>query len=91
MRLQTGSVFLPHSDQHEIDLVLDFGNSRWAVEIKLTANPAPQDMERLSRIADLIDADRRFLVSQVRDTVETERRISCNLPWLLEHIEKKFA
>jgi hypothetical protein len=28
------------SDQHGLDLVLDFGGERWAVEIKLTAAPA---------------------------------------------------
>jgi uncharacterized protein len=83
--------FFQTSDQREIDLVLDFGKERWALEIKLTASPAPQDMERLNRIADLIDAEKRLLVSQVREPLETAQKISCNLPWLLEYIEKKFA
>ena len=51
------------SDQHELDLVLDFGRELWAVEIKLTASPGPSDMDRLDKAADMIGATRRFLIS----------------------------
>jgi len=79
--------FFRTSDRREIDLVLDFGNARWAIEIKLTADPSPHDMERLDRAAELIGAEKRLLVSQVRESVVGKERISCNLPWLLQHLK----
>jgi len=78
--------FLRTSDQHEIDLVLDFGRSLWAVEIKLTSSPNADDMVRLNKTADLIKADKRILVTQTRECVASAGKISCNLPWLLEHL-----
>jgi len=74
------------SDGYEIDLVLERGRELWAVEIKLTTNPGPGDMRRLNKTADLIGAHRRFLVSQTRQVVESEVSVSCNLPWLLDHL-----
>ena len=38
--------------------------SPWAVEIKLTTRPRTADMARLSESADLIGADRRFLLTR---------------------------
>ncbi|MBW1785781.1 MAG: ATP-binding protein [Deltaproteobacteria bacterium] len=73
-------------DQHELDLVLDFGNELWAVEVKLTSSPTPQDMARLDKTADMIDASRRFLVSQTSRPSGAKRRVSCNLPTFLDHL-----
>lgn len=44
---------------YELDLVLDWGTERWAVEIKLTSDPSPSDIDRLNKTADMIDAARR--------------------------------
>jgi predicted AAA+ superfamily ATPase len=74
------------SDGREVDLVVDRGRARWALEIKLTASPTPDDMARLEQAADLIGATHRFLVTQTREPTGDERRASCNLPWLLERI-----
>jgi predicted AAA+ superfamily ATPase len=74
------------SDQYELDLVLDFGAERWAVEIKLTSSPSMHTMENLDRTADLIQATRRFLVSQTRRSSGNEQRVSCNLPAFLEYL-----
>jgi predicted AAA+ superfamily ATPase len=74
------------SDQYELDLVLDRGRERWAIEIKLTASPGPADMARLDRTADLIDASRRFLVSQVARSSGTPERASCNLAGLIDRL-----
>lgn len=41
---------------------------------------------RLEKVADRVQVDRRFLVSQVATSVQGERTASCNLPWLLEQI-----
>lgn len=75
------------SDQYELDLVLDFGNELWAVEIKLTSAPTIEDMARLDRTADIIKASRRFLVSQTNRPSGTERRVSCNLPTFLKYVQ----
>lgn len=75
--------YLRTSDQYEIDLVLDFGRERWAVEVKLTSSPGPQDMARLDHAAGLIGASRRFLVSQTKSESGNERSLSCDLPAFL--------
>jgi len=74
------------SDRHELDLVLDLGKERWAVEVKLTASPGPADMDRLDKAADMIGASRRFLVSQTRRPTGDNQRASCDLPALLERL-----
>jgi predicted AAA+ superfamily ATPase len=74
------------SDQHELDLVLDFGNELWAVEVKLTSSPTPEDMARLEKTASMINAPRRFLVSQTSRPSGDDRRGSFNLGTLLDHL-----
>lgn len=74
------------SDQHELDLVLDFGNELWAVEVKLTASPSPEDMARLDKSADLIKASRRLLVSKTSRPSEDGRRVSCNLQGFIDQL-----
>jgi predicted AAA+ superfamily ATPase len=82
--LARGRSFQPYffrtSDQHEIDLVLDFGREVWAIEVKLTSSPAPADMARLDKAADLIGATRRCLISQTIQSSGKARRASYNLP-----------
>jgi predicted AAA+ superfamily ATPase len=75
------------SDQHGIDLVLDLGGELWALEVKLTASPGPTDMDRLDKAADMIGASRRYLVSKTKRTTGGVERASCNLRWLLEHLQ----
>lgn len=72
------------SDQKEIDLVLDFGSSLWAVEIKLTSSPGPEDLRRLNRTADLIGASHRLLVSQTSQISGSPENGSFNLPTFLQ-------
>jgi uncharacterized protein len=75
--------YLRTSDKQELDLLLDFGTQLWAIEIKLTANPTPGDMDRLNQTADLIDAQRRFLVSNTAANVDSGKSASCNLDGFL--------
>jgi len=83
-----GAPFHPYyfrtSDQHEIDLVLDFGKQLWAIEIKLTSSPGPKDMDALDHTADMIHASRRFLISQTSQSSGDDTRLSCNLPSFLD-------
>jgi hypothetical protein len=44
-------------------------------------------MRRLNKVADLIGAARRVLVSQTRQVVTSDREVSCNLPWLTRHLQ----
>lgn len=74
------------SDQHELDLVLDFGNELWAVEVKLTSSPTPEDMARLEKTASMINAPRRFLVSQTSRPSGDGRRASLNLQTFLDRL-----
>ncbi len=80
--------FFRTSDRREIDLVLDLGTARWAIEVKLTADPSSHDLERLNRTADLIGAERRVLLSQVREPTVGNGQVSCGLPWLLQHLRE---
>ena len=76
------------SDQHEIDLLIETGNELWAMEIKLTAHPKPGQMERLEKVADMVGADRRFLVCQRYGFAESGNRILCDLEGLVDYIER---
>lgn len=76
------------SDQHELDLVLDFGKEKWAVEIKLTSSPAMQDVQRLDSVADIINARRRFFISKTSTKTSGKSLVSCNLPEMLKIIQK---
>ena len=78
--------FFRTSDGHEIDLVLDVGAERWAIEVKLTASPSPADMTKLEKTANLIGATRRFLVSQTPRSSGDALRASCNMTGLMERL-----
>lgn len=80
--------FVRTSDRHEIDLLLDFGHAKWAVEVKLTTNPSSEDLQRLEKIAKLVGVDRSILVSQVRRSAESGDRVSCNLRRLLTLLDE---
>jgi len=88
----SGRSFEPYyfrtSDGYEVDLVIDTGRDRWAIEIKLTSSPAPEDMDRLQRAADLVGASRRFLVTRTTQPAGNHHRASCNLAWLLERLAR---
>jgi len=76
------------SDQYELDLVLDLGKELWAVEIKLSSSPGPDDMRRMEKTAGMIKATRCFLVSQTSRSRGEGRRVSCNLPSFLKHLRE---
>lgn len=78
--------YLRTSDGIEVDLVLEFGSERWAVEIKLTSSPGPDDAARLIRAADLIDATRRVLLTRTSRPAESAGTLSTNLPDFLRRL-----
>ncbi len=86
--LRATPYFLRTSDGYELDLVLDWGTDRWAIEIKLTSNPSSSMVDRLNRTADFIDANRRVLVCRIARKIETDKLLVANLPvWLAKLVE----
>lgn len=71
--------FLRTSDQKELDLILDFGQTTWAFEVKLTTGPSPGDVRQFDKTADLIKADKRILICRIPDPIESEQMIVTNL------------
>lgn len=88
-RFPVEACYFRTSDQYEIDLVLDLGRSLWAIEVKLTSSPAPADMARLAKAADMIKADRRILISRTPEIVAAGRQVSCDLAWFLASLRKQ--
>ena len=88
----TGRAFdayhLRTSDQREIDLLVRVDSELWALEIKLTTRPGLDDLARLNANADLVDADRRFLVCQSKEYLERGPQVVCNLDHLVARIER---
>ena len=84
---QTGRDFdswhLRTTSGREIDLVLRVGREFWAIEIKLTTNPARSVMTRLNETADMIDADRRFLVTRRPGTLGNNVTAACDLDGII--------
>jgi predicted AAA+ superfamily ATPase len=80
--------FFRTSDGREIDLLLDFGSRLWAIKVKLTAHPSAADMGALDAAANLVKAERRILVTQVREPADDGRRLSCNTRRLLSLIRE---
>ena len=87
----SGRLFDPYhlrtSDQREIDLLVQVDSELWALEIKLTTRPGPEDLARLNANADLVGAHRRFLVCQSREYLGRGPQVVCNLEQMLSYIE----
>ena len=66
------------SDGHELDLVLDWGRERWAIEIKLTSNPSTGMIDRLRKTAHMIDATREILICRIARKIENDRLLVIN-------------
>ncbi len=76
--------FFRTSDRYEIDLILDAGGERWAIEVKLTSAPSAGDMHRLGKVGDMVGASRRILVSRTSEMVEEGNAYSVNTARLLD-------
>ena len=87
----SGRLFDPYhlrtSDQREIDLLIQVDSELWALEIKLTTRPGPEDLARLNANADLVGAHRRFLVCQSRDYLERGSQVVCDLDGMLAYVD----
>ena len=80
--------FLRTSDGYEIDLLLKLGGVTAALEIKLSANAAPQDLARLERAADFVGAEHRYIVCQTPAPVANATRGVLDLASAIERLTK---
>lgn len=78
--------FFRTHDQHEVDLLLDFGDRLWAIEIKMTSSPTLEMSQRLDAAADLVKADQRILICRVAKPFAAQKRVVCNLRWFLNNL-----
>ena len=75
--------FFRTSDGYELDLLLDWGTDRWAVEVKLTSDPSTDMIARLHKTADLVDASRRILICCIPGPIENSKLLVTDLAgWL---------
>ncbi len=77
------------ADGEEIDLILEPGGRRWAVEIKLTAAPAPEDARRLKIRAASLDAALPVLLTRTTKTDEGNGVLSTNLRGFIARLRSK--
>jgi hypothetical protein len=66
-------------DGLEADLLLEFGEHREIIEIKLTTSPSPEDFARLEKVAALSKATRQVLISRANRAVVTKDKWSVDL------------
>ena len=87
---QPQAFFFRTSDGHELDLVLDWGDQRWAIEAKLTSNPSTEMISRLNKAGDMIDATRRILICRIARKIENDTLLVTNLAgWLKIVLQKR--
>jgi len=71
------------SDGYEIDLLFKHAKQTWAVEIKLSSSPSISELKRLNKVADMIGADKRVLISRTTEIIDNGTSISCDLQTFL--------
>jgi hypothetical protein len=61
--------FFRSHDGQEADLVLEKGREREVLEIKLTSAPAPEDVARLGKVAELLEATRHTFICRIKTSI----------------------
>ncbi len=72
----------------EIDLILDFGTTKWAIEIKLSKQVNLKDLSQLVELSSTIQADECFLLSMDPEVHFSQRGNYCNLDAFITHLQK---
>ena len=95
-RQASGEIFSAHyfrtGDGLECDLLLETNHGREIIEIKLSSNPSSETFSKLSKIANLVGANRQVVISRIPDeaVVMTEKSWSINLhSYLSQYSERK--
>lgn len=72
--------FYRDSNQNEIDIVLDYGQSTKLLEVKLTATPQEQHFNTLKKIINIFPKPKGFLVSFNNEKITLTNNITI-VPW----------
>ena len=81
---QYEAYFFRTSDGYELDLVVILDNRKWAFEIKLTGSPGNEDMNRLIKTSEMINADRIALITRTKTEIKSKNTISTNLAGIMK-------
>ena len=76
--------FFRSHDGYEADLVLETSAGREVIEIKLTSGPTPEDLARLRKVGELIDATQHTMLCRVRESTLTGPNRIANLEHYLD-------
>jgi predicted AAA+ superfamily ATPase len=76
--------FFRTSDGYELDLLLKYRAKLWAIEMKLSSSPDRGDMDRLNKVADLVGANKRILISKSKEHIESKDVMMTDLQGFLE-------
>jgi uncharacterized protein len=76
--------FFRTSDGYELDLLLKYRAKLWGIEMKLSSSPDRKDLDRLNRVADLVSADKRILISKSKEHIESKDVMMTNLEGFLD-------
>ena len=67
----------------ELDVLLRYRARLWAIEMKLSSSPDRKDLDRLNKVADMVGADKRVLISKSKEQFETKDVMMTNLEGFL--------
>jgi hypothetical protein len=81
--------FFRTQDGHEADLLLQCGQEREVIEIKLSSSPAPEDLTKLESLGTKLRATRCVLLSRTRAVHAEGRRWSVDLKTYLDATKPK--
>jgi hypothetical protein len=76
-------------ERYEVDLVLQVGAEREAIEIKLSSAPSPGDLAKLEALGTKLRATRRVLLSRTRTVHAEGPRWSLDLKTYLDATRPK--
>ena len=79
--------FFRTNDGHEIDLVLILYGKKWAFEIKLSGSPGRDELDRLKKVAEMVGADRKILISRTKREIKGADVVSTNLHGVLRLLQ----
>lgn len=82
--IQHEAYYFRTSDGHELDLVVALSGTLWAFQVKLSSSPAPEDLDRLKRTAELIGAEKKVLISRTMEHIASGDTISTNIAGILD-------
>ena len=80
-----GPYYLRTRDGTEIDLLLIVQGELWTFEIKLTSSPKKDQLDKLMLAADLVSADKCFILSRTQRKSISERMISTHLKGFFDY------